>query len=100
MAKIIATSWCIAAVIWGLAASVVVVRDWPSQERRIDDNRQSGRADCERRYAAADARQRCADLFDLIHAQETAIALFNRVAALIAPLLIGIGLQFYVRRRR
>ncbi|MGB1005846.1 MAG: hypothetical protein ACPGVX_01640, partial [Thalassobaculaceae bacterium] len=83
-----------------LAAAGVAWRQWPARMAQIDSARTLGLADCARRYSASDARQRCDIVFELVHTQQRAIAIFNRVALSLSPLLMAGGFAFWALRRR
>ena len=100
MMRAVAIGGCVLAVLWGVAAAGIAWRQWPARLAKIDGARTLGLADCARRYGAAEARRRCDDVFDLLHTQQRAIAIFNRVAVSLSPLLVTGGFAFWVLRRR
>ena len=100
MIRAVALGGCILAVIWALVAVSVAWRQWPGQMAKIDSARTFGLADCARWHSAPDARKRCGILFELVHTQQRAIAIFNRVAVSLSPLLVTGVFGFWAWRRR
>ena len=100
MIRAVAVGGCVLAVIWALVAASVAWRQWPARMAKIDSARTLGLADCARRYSAPDARKRCDIVFELVHTQQRAIAIFNRVALSLSPLLVTGVFAFLAWRRR
>ena len=100
MIRAVAVGSCVLAVIWALVAASVAGRQWPARMAKIDSTHTVGLADCARRYSAPDARKRCDIVFELVHTQQRAIAIFNRIALSLSPLLVTGVFTFWTWRRR
>lgn len=88
------------AALWVAACLVVVIITWEQSMAEVRGLHEQRERECNARYSAPDARERCMLLMDLERFQARSVAMFNRWLLIAGPPLIGLGAVVYLHRRR